>query len=544
MRGGAVYLAGVAGCGLIWGVGDGRVTVNAGFKKLILLVCVGLVAYLCLWNLNYSIVPSDESLHIAVTQDIYHGGSYLRPTMFGVPYYAKPPFKIWLATIPLRLFGEHNWSYRILDGILGVATCLLLARLTWELFHSYWASLLSMLALVINPTFLFSAHGVRRATQDGMLAFLTVLAYLIAWRWFKSGSSNATRYAVGLGASIGCATLTKSFAGLLPLFFLALFFMVSPDGRAFLRSNKRSICLCLLITSIPACIYFLPHLVLTKNFYHSMVETELLKRLSRGYSNRHDYLYYLKQLSTGRYGSPWLLLSSLLLLAGTLFLSRARYRTWSQRQSLGFVLFLLMLPILLLSVLRAKLAWYLSPAYFSIAILSVLPWALNSDFSSRAATKYLIWCARLLIVCIFLFNLQRALVRVSLPPSRMPLDLALDAVRRNNSLPLYLHGPTLQFEKQYHNRVEKIYVRAFRERLHIIRSEEELPKTHDPYYLLISREHLQSWSARSSILATDQLSLPPARNQRHPLYLLAFGGAALRELKSVDAHSNVQASLR
>ncbi len=483
----------------------------------------GLVCFLCLWQIGAtSISISDESLHVKVTQEIFQKGNWWSPTLSGMPYYSKPPFKMWLACLPLYLLGESNFSYRVLDGLLGIASCLTLSLLVWQLFRSFWGALLSPLALLSNYQYVFGAHGVRRATQDPMLVFLTLVVFLLGWLWWQKRDVSSVRYALGLGLCTACAVLTKSIAGAIPLALVVIFYLSGPEGLEFVKKNKLALGLCLISAIVPVASYYLPHFLLTDGYYHLAVESELVDRVQTGYHNSGKPAYYVRQILQGSFGPIGALLAGLGAFWATKFWRRDQGR---------FLLITLSVPLSVFSIIPSRLAWYLSSSYPSLAIISLFPWMVALEpHSQRKKLLIFLRGLTLLVIC---YHLSGFVARAIRPMQRSAFDLSLESVRKAGDIPLFVHGPGLRMDQPHHNRVEKIYLATLKERLHVFSALDQLPSNQAAFVVLLpSNESEKLLKTRSP---ASFAKLPHARHNKPPLMLLAFGarleGAGFKQSK-------------
>ncbi|MCC6952911.1 MAG: hypothetical protein IT290_02210, partial [Deltaproteobacteria bacterium] len=111
-------------------------------------ILLPLSIFLCFYNLDEgaiwgSYTAVDEARHIRVAQEMWMSGNWWRPTLDSVPYFLKPPFKMWLTMFSAHLLGESNFSYRVIDGALGVGLIALAYALGTYFFRTYTAGFLS-----------------------------------------------------------------------------------------------------------------------------------------------------------------------------------------------------------------------------------------------------------------------------------------------------------------------------------------------------------------------------------------------------------------
>src|SRR5206468_4551724 len=70
-----------------------------------------------LWN-------PDEGRYAEIPREMAQSGDYVTPRLNGVKYFEKPALFYWLQAGAIRLFGVHEWSLRLWNGLFAVFGCL------------------------------------------------------------------------------------------------------------------------------------------------------------------------------------------------------------------------------------------------------------------------------------------------------------------------------------------------------------------------------------------------------------------------------------
>ena len=192
-------------------------------KLLGALLALAAAAIVCLPNLDsHSLDVVDEGRHVLATQSLLKTDLPLSPTLYGAPYFHKPPLKMWLSLIPVKVLGESEFSYRIIDSLFGIAIVVATYYLALLLFSSVFCGNLAALALC-GCYALFHIHGVRNAVQDSALIFFCTLQFVFIWKIIVESDSyrSSRKVAINdllLATSIAAALLCKSVFGFLPSF--------------------------------------------------------------------------------------------------------------------------------------------------------------------------------------------------------------------------------------------------------------------------------------------------------------------------------------
>ncbi len=191
--------------------------------------------------------PRDETTHVRVTQEMQQSGDVWNPTVFGKPYYNKPPFKMWLSLVPVKLFGPTNFGYRFLDALAGLISTLALYFFARAVYQSRTVGIVAAISLITSRAFIFH-HGVRTATQDSLVNLLNLLSMIIAWRLItllrrESSETGKNRkrvlsYAIAGGITVGLAVMTKNVVGFIPLFLIASFLLISGEIKEVWQRGK------------------------------------------------------------------------------------------------------------------------------------------------------------------------------------------------------------------------------------------------------------------------------------------------------------------
>jgi 4-amino-4-deoxy-L-arabinose transferase-like glycosyltransferase len=191
-----------------------------------------LAGWIFFWNLGASSISqrSDEVIYARIAQSVIHNGDIFPLAHGSAPTYEKPPLKLWCSAVVLALFGESNFTFRVLDGALGVLSVALTIWLATMVSGSVVVAALSGLALLAMPELVISHHGFRRAVLDGLLTVFTLLAAIYTWRASRNNQANVRQrrlYAVKIGVICSLAVLTKSVAGFFPALCAVVFLVIN-----------------------------------------------------------------------------------------------------------------------------------------------------------------------------------------------------------------------------------------------------------------------------------------------------------------------------
>lgn len=319
-----------------------------------------LAAHVIFYGIDASIARSDESIHATVAREIAFGSSpWWRPTFFNALYLNKPPLQLWGTAGLLHLLGDHNFVYRIIPAIAGIGSLSIIYFWVKVSFGGYFAALSAVLFALSGNHLLFD-HGIRVATQDSTLLFLTLLASFLFFNFLFSKNSEKPIH-LYLGAlAVGAACLTKWIAGALPLIIFGVFLIVTKDGREIFKRNFRELIVAIFIAAIIPGVFLLPHLLYEFDASIAALTWNLSERLiGKGFHNQDEFYHYFEHLFwKGSYGEPLAVLGALL------------YGLFNFKDpKIKFLLLWLFIPLFGFSALSSRLAWYFLPAAGSVWIL-------------------------------------------------------------------------------------------------------------------------------------------------------------------------------
>lgn len=308
---------------------------------------------LLLFGLDLGTVPLrdwDEGTVARVAWEIYQSPNplshFLHPTLFGAPYWNKPPLVHGLIASIYGVVGVSEWSTRLGPALLTALSVPFLYGLGIHLFRQQTPALVGALVYL---TFLpVVRHGRLAMLDGGVLTFSILMIWALFWqrrRWSVLG--------IGLGFALLSLTKGVMIGGL--LVGVAAGFVLWQRCWA---SGTR------LVEGIAlGCIPVLGWYGLQYGHYGSVFwQSGIMDQgLSRIWSPVEDnsgppWFYGLELL---KYGWPWLV-----------FCSSALGWAWKNRRSPWAKLVLTWFGVIFLatSCLSTKLPWYILPIYPPVAL--------------------------------------------------------------------------------------------------------------------------------------------------------------------------------
>jgi 4-amino-4-deoxy-L-arabinose transferase-like glycosyltransferase len=182
--------------------GQARRDSDFRWSSLALLIVVsGALLYPCL---SFLLFEPDEGRYAEIPREMLARGEWLVPCLQGEPYLDKPPLMYWLVMASYRLFGEHDWSARLVPA-LAIQGCVLVTYLLGRRSLGERAAFWGTLALSLAPGFVSIG---RLLILDGLLAFCVILSTFAGFEAIRSDRFRWGWWLLAAGVC-GLGILTK-----------------------------------------------------------------------------------------------------------------------------------------------------------------------------------------------------------------------------------------------------------------------------------------------------------------------------------------------
>ena len=147
-------------------------------------------------------------------------GGWATPRFMGRYLLVKPPLLIWLSALSMKLSGVSLFAFRLPTLLAGAFATVLLVL--WAArSHSWWAAAAAGLLLAGNPLW----HTFSRIAYTDMLLAAAMTSALGA---LARDPGLAKRAGIAVfGASVAAGIMAKNAAGLLPVFVLAVLYLLT-----------------------------------------------------------------------------------------------------------------------------------------------------------------------------------------------------------------------------------------------------------------------------------------------------------------------------
>jgi 4-amino-4-deoxy-L-arabinose transferase-like glycosyltransferase len=347
----------------------------------VLSLTLGLLCY----NLGGgSLYDWDEAIYAQAAAEMARNNAWDRITWNGYPFFHKPPLYLWLTALTYKAIGISEYAARLWSAIFGfgvvILTLVLGIRLrSWAVGvgavllllavdHAYYSQWWSFLSLA------------RVGMLDTALTFWITLSVLLSWE-----AERRPRLIMLIGLPVGCAILTKAWAGVLAAVIALAYGIVT--GKASRRHAGDWGVAVLLAGLVTLPWHFWQYALYGDVFLREYVGFNLLERVLQPLEEHHGGAWFY--VDVVRRGFPvWGYIWPLAYLGAVWQAMRGPDR------AAVLLLVWITIPLALFSLAQTKIGWYVSMIYPPVALL--LAKALVEVSTERLAVGLI---AAVMLVC-------------------------------------------------------------------------------------------------------------------------------------------------
>ena len=185
-------------------------------KKELSIIIVMIGAF-CIANAQLDIMDIDAAQYAQMSFELLSSKNWLKLTCLHQNYLDKPPLLFWLSALSFKIFGIHNWSYKLPSLIFAVLGIFATYRLGDRLVNR---SVGIYSAVILGTSFAFFqlTHDIR---TDTMLMGSVIFS---AWQLYEFYLDNKLRNVIYAGIGIALGMMSKGPIGLIvPFCFFFIF---------------------------------------------------------------------------------------------------------------------------------------------------------------------------------------------------------------------------------------------------------------------------------------------------------------------------------
>jgi 4-amino-4-deoxy-L-arabinose transferase-like glycosyltransferase len=359
------------------------------YRWLVIIGVLGLALVLLFYQLgNGSLHDWDEAIYAQVAKEMLLSDTWTTLSWNGAPFFHKPPLYFWLTAFTYKMIGVSELAARLWPALFGFGVVVLTFVLGVRVHSWLVGAIAALLLLVVDRGYYGYWWNFLSLSRVGMLetalTFWVMTALFIVWE-----AERRPWLVMFIGLPIGMAVMTKAWAGLLAAAIPLVFWLIAAQHRSIAITSWGVGTLLAVVVILPWHLW--QYLLHGPLFVHEYVGINLTGRLFHAFEgNTGGPLDYLDILRRGF--SLW---GYLLPLA---YLWAVWKATVQGDRRMRLLLVWITLPLLLFSVARTKLGWYISMVYPAIALLLALTLAelLTERLAlGLAAAVMLVCCLRL-----------------------------------------------------------------------------------------------------------------------------------------------------
>jgi len=328
-------------------------------ERFFLITLIALAIIFCFYKLSYPDLQKwDETTNANVVYESLHSN---RPWILQFekkPFFEKTPLWYYATMGIVKILGFNKYTLRLVSAFSGFLLILLIYMLG-KMLYTRFAGLMAGFTLLatghlffFHPGGYFSSHHIRSADSDILQILLIVFSFYAFCRVTKG---NTSWIYSGVIAS-ALAVMSKGPMGILPLI---VFFICG------ILSKKR---LCLSFSQIALAVSFFIILVMPWHIY-------MYLQFKEKFINSYFYYHLLRRVISPleKHGEPWWFYFKLLSIRQVFFslelLVAAFVARVINRQTKRLVytrfglLVTIVLILLIITIVKTKLAWYILPLY-------------------------------------------------------------------------------------------------------------------------------------------------------------------------------------
>lgn len=154
----------------------------------------------------------DAAQYASISREMLENKSYLQVYDLGKDYLDKPPMLFWLSALSMKIFGVHDWAYRIPSFLFALLAVYATYRLAL-LFYNQTIARLAAMVLATSQAMFLIMHDVRCDTM--LMGWVALSLWQLAEWYQKSGWKHLL---LGFAAIAGGMMTKGPIALMIPAF--------------------------------------------------------------------------------------------------------------------------------------------------------------------------------------------------------------------------------------------------------------------------------------------------------------------------------------
>jgi len=391
-------------------------------RVILCVLGIGLVVGLAFQG-SRGLYETTEARYAESGREMAETGNWLVPQLDYRPSWTKPPLTCWTVAAGIRTLGPSEWGARLANGLTLPVLALVVAWMGTLLF----GPAVGAVAGLVYATSLFPVLAASTISTDLLVSLWQALMAATYWQALRRrGGPSEGRWLLALWGAAGLAFLTKGPPALVTLAaILAYQALARRRGWPTVRLRWWP---GLLLFALSGLTWYAVVVLSTPGLLRYYLEDEVFKRIATGYHNRNPEWYQpliVFGLPLGLGLGAWLG-TGRSALRGWRELAppgeAGLLRHWWSRPESAFLLIWLVLPLVVFSLARSRLPFYVLPL-FPVPVL-LLARGLARAWQARPARKAL---TTALAVALLLVGVKALSARIASGSDALRLYTRLEA---------------------------------------------------------------------------------------------------------------------
>lgn len=311
------------------------------------------------FGLFLPLMENDSAQHATMAMDMYLRNDFTHLFKAFEPYLDKPHLHFWLSAFSFKIFGVHDWAYRIpalLFTILGAISCFHITKIV----YSKKAAMYAPLIFLSSQAIILANHDVR---TDAVLTGATAFSIWQLIAYFNGNSiKNLALGAIGLGLSF----MSKGLLGVFVICMIMGVHLLYERKLKALLSYKIILGLLLLALTISPALYAYYVQFGMEGVRFILWDQSFNRMTAKGFTNNNpDYFFFFHTLLWAFL--PW----GILMYIALVYQIKSGFKDWFQKKNKKefFSSIGVLLVLLVISSSKTKLPHYINSLFPLLSVL-------------------------------------------------------------------------------------------------------------------------------------------------------------------------------
>jgi len=371
--------------------------------KINLLLLVTAFTFIMVFQGSRGLWERDEGRYTDVAVEMLHKKDFIVPLLNDdISHFSKPPLTYWAIAAGIVLLGKNEWGVRLANGVAFAFTVFLIFLMAKKIYPEN-----QLAPPLIYATSIFPFTAANFVTTDTLLTLWETLAVYGFVRCYHERTDQKDPWGIIImWVGFGLAFLTKGPPGLLPLFAIIAFLLLSGEKDNFIKIFNPIGLMFFLVMGFS---WYVVVILKNHDLIHYFIINEFIKRIATGTHHRNPewykpFIIYLPILVFGTLPWTYVFFKNIELSKYKLF----RISWWKEYIKKEpwqcFLMLWIIIPLSIFFVAKSRLPLYILPLFVPISLFYAM--LISLDLSSKKIKTYII------IWIIFLFTIKFIMAKI------------------------------------------------------------------------------------------------------------------------------------